>query len=314
MPTRPLRLALGPILYHWPRPAILDFYERIADCPVDIVYLGETVCAKRRALRPEDWLELAAAMQERGKEVVISTLALIEAGSELATVRRFCANGRFTVEANDMASVNILAGLRVPFVAGPSVNVYNARALAVLARLGLRRWVLPVELSRDALADIQAARPETVETEVFGYGRLPLAYSARCYTARARSLPKDRCAQVCGDDPDGLLLSTQEDEPFLVLNGVQTQSARTFTLLDELETLRALKVEVLRISPQSRHTDQVIALFDHCRRSGPSTRDPSTALNALMPTGPCSGYWYGDAGLSPGRARLDAVDRETPDA
>ena len=60
-----------------------------------------------------------------------------------------------------------------PFVTGHSVNVYNDMTLALLARQGLKRWVMPVELSHKTLADMQTARPGGVETEVFTYGRLP---------------------------------------------------------------------------------------------------------------------------------------------
>ena len=37
-----MKLALGPILYYWQRDALFEFYERIAESPVGIVYLGET--------------------------------------------------------------------------------------------------------------------------------------------------------------------------------------------------------------------------------------------------------------------------------
>jgi hypothetical protein len=34
-----MKLALGPVLYYWPRETLLSFYEQVADWPVDIVYL-----------------------------------------------------------------------------------------------------------------------------------------------------------------------------------------------------------------------------------------------------------------------------------
>ena len=42
--TRTMKLALGPLLYYWPREAVLAFYREAAGWPVDCVYLGETVC------------------------------------------------------------------------------------------------------------------------------------------------------------------------------------------------------------------------------------------------------------------------------
>lgn len=268
----------------------------MADTPLDIVYLGETVCSKRRSLRPNDWLELAARLQAAGKQVVLSTLTLLEAGSALGGLKRLCDQQDYPVEANDMAAVHYLAGKR-RFITGPSVNIYNARTLSVLAALGLQRWVLPVELSRDTLAAMQTTRPAGVETEVLAYGRLPLAYSARCFTARAHNLAKDDCRFRCLDYPDGMLLSTREDEPFLVLNGIQTQSARTLNLIGALDDLRQLGVDVLRISPQSAHTPAVIERFHDCLHGTCDTDAAQAELAGLMPVGPCDGYWHGGAGM-----------------
>lgn len=298
--TAPGRISLGPVQYYWPRETLLDFYAGIADSPVDIVYLGETVCAKRRSLSLDDWLALADRLTDAGKQVVLSSLALIEAESELKTLRRLCANGRFMVEANDMAAVQLLAG-EVEFVAGPFVNIYNPRTLARLAGLGLRRWVMPVELSRETLAAMQRERPAGVETELFAYGRLPLALSARCFTARAHRLPKDDCQFRCLDYPDGMLLSTQEDARFLALNGIQTQSAQTYTLLGEIDDVRALGVDVLRISPQSRHTAAIIQAFADVLTGRRDANETEAGLLGWMPSGPCDGYWKGRPGRDWGR-------------
>ena len=297
-----MRLSLGPILYFWDRDAIFDFYARAADAPVDIVYLGEVVCAKRRALRSEDWLRIAEDLESAGKEVVLSTLALIEAESELGGMRRLCDNRRFPVEANDMGAVNLLAG-RARFVAGPHLNTYNAATLAMLAAAGARRWVLPVELGRDLLAPLQVARPAGMETEVFAFGRLPLAFSARCFTARAHNLGKDDCGFCCADYADGMLLSTQESEAFLVLNGIQTQSAVTCNLVGELPAMRDMGVDVVRISPQSSGTFEIAEIF---RGVLHGTFDPDSAgawLAAYAPHGSCNGYWYGRAGMDWANAR-----------
>ncbi len=294
--NRQPRLALGPVLYFWPRDELLGFYETVAESPVDIVYLGETVCAKRRSQRLDDWIAVGEQLAAAGKEVVLSSLSLIEAESELKTLRRLCANGRFLVEANDMAAVQLLAG-EAGFVAGPFVNIYNQQTLATLARLGLRRWVMPVELSRDTLAAMQTARPAGVETELFAFGRLPLALSARCFTARAHDLPKDDCQLRCLDHPDGMLLSTQEDARFLVLNGIQTQSAQTYTLLGRMDEIRDLGADVLRISPQSRHIPEIIRAFADVLEARRDGTDAETELAAYMPAGPCDGYWMGRPGL-----------------
>lgn len=290
------KLALGPLPYFWPAESVFDFYARVADSPVEIVYLGETVCAKRRLLRGADWLDIARRLHATGKEIVLSTLTLIEADSELQQLERLCAQDEFLVEANDIAAVQARAGR--PFVGGATLNLYNTHSLRRLYAAGMRRWVMPVELSGATLAELQAQRPAGLETEVFAFGRLPLAYSARCFTARAFNLPKDDCQFRCLDHPDGLLMSTREEQAFLCLNGIQTQSAQTQTLLAELPRLTELGVDVLRISPQSQHVLKIIAVFDRCRRGELPLAEGERLLVSCMPVGPCDGYWHGKAGLA----------------
>lgn len=296
MSPSPLKIALGPLLYHWRRDAILRFYDTIAAAPVDVVYLGETVCSRRHELRLADWLELAARLRDAGKEVVLSTQVLLESGSDVAAMHRIACNGDFRVEANDMGAVHNLAG-KVPFVAGPHLNLYNLASLQWMAALGASRWVMPLEMQRDDLARIQQERPGGLQTEVFAYGRMPLAYSARCFTARHQNLPKDDCRFSCLDHPDGLTLETREHEKFLVLNGTQTQSARVHHLVDALDDLRALGVDVIRLSPQAQHMADVIAVFDAARNRALGSHEALARLRPLMPDQGCNGYWHGRPGL-----------------
>ena len=291
-----MKISLGPLLYYWPRDAIFSFYDAIAAAPVDLVYLGETVCSRRHELRLSDWLELAARLQGAGKEVVLSTQVLLESGADLATMHKIASNGNFSVEANDMGAVRCLAG-KVPFVAGPHLNVYNLPTLQWMASLGASRWVMPLEMKRADLAVLQQGRPAGLQTEVFAYGRMPLAYSARCFTARHRNLPKDDCRFSCIDHPDGLMLKTREHEEFLVLNGTQTQSARVYNLVDALDDMRALGVDVVRLSPQAQHTTEVIEVFHAARTQTLAPQEALARLQPLMPDQGCNGYWHGRPGL-----------------
>ena len=291
------KLSLGPLLYYWPREDVFKFYESIADTAVDIVYLGETVCSKRRLLRPDAWLQIADMLKEAGKEVVLSTLTLIEANSELSALRKICDNDLYMVEANDMSAVQLMSGKR-SFVTGPAVNIYNSRTLEVLARAGMKRWTLQVELSRETLSSLHQNRPLGVETELFVFGRLPLAYSARCFTARAHNLPKDDCQFRCLDNSDGLMLHTREDESFLVLNGIQTQSAKTQNLIKEIDDFIELEIDVLRISPQSKNTEQIIDIFDRCLRGISNSEEAEKSLQPYIMSGECDGYWHGEAGMN----------------
>jgi collagenase-like PrtC family protease len=292
-----MKIALGPVLYYWPRNTLFRFYESAAASAADIVYLGETVCSRRHEMRLPDWLEIGAMLREAGKEVVLSTQVLLESGSDVSAMKKIVANGEFMVEANDMGAVHCLAG-KIPFVAGPHLNLYNLPSLEWMAGLGAVRWVPPLEIKRDDLSLLQQGRPGGLQTEVFAYGRMPLAFSARCFTARHRNLPKDDCQFACADHPDGLLLKTRESEEFLVLNGIQTQSARVYNLVDALDDMRALGVNAVRISPQSNGTLAVVSIFDQARTQALAPQEARTGLLPLMPGAECNGYWHGKAGLA----------------
>ena len=296
MNTPTLKLSLGAPQYYWSRQTYFDFYEAMAATAVDIVYLGETVCSRRHELRLQDWIDIAELMRSAGKEAVLSSQVLLESGVELSTMHKVTANTDWPVEAGDMGAVQRVAGKR-PFIGGMHLNIYNLPTLQWLASLGATRWVAPLEMKHEDLAALIQNGPQALQTEVFAYGRMPLAFSARCFTARQRNLPKDDCQFSCLDHPDGLMLKTRESEEFLVLNGIQTQSARVHNLIDELPRMQRMGVAVARISPQSQHMTEVVALFDAVRKGQLSGPEARAQLQPLMPDQSCNGYWHGRPGL-----------------
>lgn len=296
-----MKLSLGPILYYWPHQKVADFYQQAIQSPADIIYLGEAICSKRQELRTPDWLELAAALLESGKEVVLSTLALIEARSELSSLRKICDNSGCLIEANDIAAVELLSEKKLPFVAGTSINIYNAQTLHILHKAGLQRWVMPVELNRTTLQNIltdaqKMGFADKIETEIFSYGRLPLAYSARCFTARAKDLPKDDCQLKCIDYPDGIPLHTQENQSLFTINGIQTQSGQIYNLLDEYSTMAEIGVDIMRVSPKSTGTFEVLEQFNRAVRGEGATAQ--LIASDLNNEEFCNGYWYGLPGMA----------------
>ena len=287
--TPPFLITLGPLLYYWPRHTVQAFYREVAASAVDVVYLGETVCLRRHVMRPADWLDIAAELSAAGKQVVLSTPTLVESGAAIQLTHKLAAQDDWLVEAGDLGAIRARGGR--PFVAGPHLHAYHGDPLRSLASLGACRFVAPLELNRRELAALLAEAPPGLPCEVMVWGRMPLAFSARCFTARHFNLSKDDCAFRCIEHPDGLAMRTQEDGEFLTLNGVQTQSGAALDLLDQAQALAQLGVAALRVSPQSQGTLPAIAALAAARAG-----QPRLSVTPPAGIGRCNGYWWGESG------------------
>lgn len=288
-----MKYALGPLLYYWSKTNTENFYRAAMQSSADIIYLGETVCSKRREMKVNDWLDLAKELAKSGKQIILSTLTLIEAPSELVELQRFVENGEFLFEANDLAAVNMAAERKLPFVSGPAINNYNAFTLKLLLKQGMIRWCMPVELSKEWLTNVLTQCEEIgirdqFEVEVFSYGYLPLAYSARCFTARSENLPKDNCKTCCINYRNGRQVFSQEQQQVFVLNGIQTQSGYCYNLGNNLTEMKDL-VDIVRISPMGEESFEIIDQF----RANEEGKHPLELENRRD----CNGYWKNVSGL-----------------
>ncbi|MFE0585622.1 U32 family peptidase [Pantoea vagans] len=289
-----MQYALGPVLWYWPTDTLEDFYQQAARSSADIIYLGEAVCSKRRATPYARWMALARDVASSGKQAVLSTLALLQSPSELKELQRYVENGEFLIEANDIGTVNMAAERHLPFVAGPTLNVYNADTLQLLVKEGMTRWCMPVEMSRDWLLQL-LAQCETrgirqqFEVEVMGYGHLPLALSARCFTARSENRAKDDCETCCINYPTGRRVNSQEGQQVFVLNGIQTMSGYCYNLGNDLAGMRG-QVDCVRLSPQDTSTLAEIDRF----RANENGQAPLMVAKGCD----CNGYWRKLAGMT----------------
>ncbi|NMN69412.1 U32 family peptidase [Rhizobium sp. 57MFTsu3.2] len=291
----PLKLTLGPLLYLWPTERWRDFYFAIADqSPVDVVVLGETVCSKRLHFMEPEFVAVVERLEAAGKEVRLSTLALVTLDRESKYQRSVAADEGHLVEANDLSALQMLKGRR--HTVGPFVNVYNGPSAKLLARNGAASICLPPELPAASVAEITRSCPGC-DFELFAFGRLPLAISARCAHARSKGKTKDNCQFVCQEDPDGLSVGTLSNQPFLALNGVQTVSHSCQALLEGPEEWDALGVSSLRLSPQDCDMVAVSALYRKMLDGHLEPAETGSRIRSIYPDVPLSnGFHHGRAG------------------
>ena len=271
----PTRITLGPVYYLWSEDKWRDFYLRVADeAPVGRVVIGETVCSKRAHFHDAILPDVVDRLQAGGKEIVLSTLALVTLDREVKATAALARQDVYPVELNDLSGLSLAEH---PHMIGPLVNVYNAATARLLFGRGARTICLPPELPLASIKALCAELPDR-DFEIFAFGRLPLAISARCAHARAKGHSKDNCQFVCGEDPDGLALRTLDDQSFLALNGVQTVSQTCQALLQELGELQGQGIRGIRLSPQDCDMVVVADLF---RRVLDGEMEPDGALERL---------------------------------
>lgn len=292
-----MELTLGPVLFNWKAAAWRDFYFRVADeAPIDTVVVGETVCSKRLPLVADYLPDVVERLQAAGKTVLLSSLALVTLDRERRATAELAESSGQMVEANDVTCLAYVKGR--PHAVGPMVPIYNEMTAEFLARDGAVRICLPPELPARSIAAI-AGRIPNVVFEVFGFGRAPLAISTRCYHARASGLTKDNCRYVCERDPDGMLIRTLDDEPFVAVNGVQTLGATCTNLVLEVEGLRSAGVGAVRLSPHSCDMVAVAHVFRDVLDRHISAADGVEKLAAIFPEARFSnGFPHGAAGAT----------------
>ncbi|WP_414832812.1 ubiquinone anaerobic biosynthesis protein UbiV [Afifella sp. YEN Y35] len=291
-------LTLGPVLFNWPVEKWADFYARIADeAPVDRVCLGEVVCSKRLPFYNDVISEAVERLEAAGKEVVVSSLALITLPRERKAGAGLAKDEEHVIEVNDLTMLRYLEPGR-KIAVGPLVNVYNEGTLSWLAGRGAKHVCLPPELpiaSVESLA--KAGSALDLDTEVWAFGRVPLAISGRCYHARIHKVSKDSCQFVCGLDADGLPVKTLDGGDFLAINGVQTLSFAYGSALGELDILMQAGVNSFRLSPHDCDMVAVAELYRQRLDRKISGDEAQAKLAALLPEAEfANGFLFGDYG------------------
>ncbi|WP_028117266.1 U32 family peptidase [Ferrimonas senticii] len=281
-----MKLSLAFNCWPQPRQQQLAQLEQLKTLPVQRIYLGETVCSQRDRLSPRELAEFAEVLAADNKQLVISSLNLIASDRDIRLLERICALPNITIEANDMAAVAAAHQAGLPFVAGSSLNIYNAASIKWLLSLGMVGYQPPLEITHDSLQTLmddcqQLGLRQQFELELLGWGYPTLAVSARCTSARVHGRNRKLCQKIC-QSQGAELAHSLDGQPMFAVNGTQIQAASPVDLLPYLNQLTDLGVDWLRILPQSLAAlDWLTELAEAIERQQPQFNAPEAGRAPL---------------------------------
>ena len=287
-----MKISLGPTPFNWGIEKLKQFYQEMAETPLDTIFIGEVFCEKRNTLTLKELEELMLPLQKKGKELYFSTGSLITDNSQW---KRLLQRSEMEcgIEANTIGIVHDHKGTK-KIVAGPFLNIYHHRSVRFLERFNLAGIVLPFELSKKSIESITSKVKTPVE--VVAYGNLPLAVSWRCYIARSCGLSVKRCQFKCMHYPRGIMAENLDGIPLFLINGPYIMSANKRCLIRELEELKTMGVSSIRIIPQYENTSEIVRIFRQAMDHQLSPQDAFEQLSYLSQSSLTNGWFYGEAG------------------
>lgn len=290
-----MEISLAPAPITWGKKQIKEFYKKVALMPVDIAYIGETVCSKRSSFSIDDLKEITLILKENNKKVFISTLGLLTTTKEFEQVRKLfsIADG---IEVNSLGVLSLLSE-KTPgqeFVVGPFLNVYNKNSARAFLSLGASKIVLPAELSFKNISDIVSM---TKELEISVWGNITCAISWRCYSARSFDLERKNCKMKCMEYPDGILLKNVDDKDIFLIDGTRVLAARDYCLIEQLDELKSIGIKNIRINPSRKHTAEIVNIFKQAVNGEMPLKEASSELKKYSTYGLSNGWFYSKAGI-----------------
>ncbi|MEW6188986.1 MAG: U32 family peptidase [Actinomycetota bacterium] len=255
-----MEIAIGPLPTNWGKEKILDYYGKVAAHPaINRAYIGEIACTKRNILDPGFFIEIQDLLKRAGKEVILSTPVLPTNEEDLNKSRALMAKAR-EIEVNNMGIFNIwLKEFRErPLTLGSFFNVYNPQSARFLLKYKIRRIVFPVDISMNTMEKM--CQEIDIPFEVVVYGNFPIAFSWRCYTARAFGSLRRGCGFKCYEVKN-LPQATLEGEPLFMMNGPAVYNGKTYCLVSHLKGFREVGITSIRIESTPENVVEVVDIF-----------------------------------------------------
>ena len=193
-------------------------------------------------------------------------------------------------------------------------NCVNYRAARVYHDMGARRVVLGREMTLEAIAELRAKTPASLELEAFVHGAMCMAYSGRCMISAylaGRSANRGGCAQSCRweyrlveEKRPGEILPVEEDA-----RGMTLLSACDLNCLDFLDQIAEAGVTSFKIEGRMKSPYYVATAVNAYRRcidgllAGDASPETLAALRRELDSAShrawSSGFYFGSAAHDP---------------
>jgi putative protease len=240
-----------------------------------------------------DLPELMTFLRTRGVKgyLTLNTLVFDDELEQVEqTVRPAVAAGVDAILVQDLGLLRFLHRLcpDLPLHASTQMTLSSAECIRQVEALGVRRVVLPRELSIDQIASIH--QQTSVELEAFVHGALCVSYSGQCLASLSlggRSANRGQCAQPCRLPYEVL------DDGRLAEDAAQKRyplSPHDLAAYDRLPQLIAAGVSALKIEGRLKPPDYVASVTRHYRKAldaagkkaaGGQSRDAKTSDHTL---------------------------------
>ncbi len=238
----------------------------------DAVYFGlqNGMNARARAVNftVEELPELMFYLHQRGAKGYLTLNTLVFAGELSAAetiARQAIHTGVDAIIVQDLGLLQLLHALcpQFPVHASTQMTLSSTECIRAVESYGVKRVVLPRELSLHEIAALRCAT--SVELEVFVHGALCISYSGQCLASLAlggRSGNRGQCAQACR-----MTYELLKGGDFAIEgSGRYRLSPRDLALWDRLQELLAAGVSAIKIEGRLKGPEYV-ALAVRCYRS-----------------------------------------------
>ena len=228
------------------------------------MYLGLSDFSARKAARNFSIPQLRILRQiasDQGKRILVTVNTVILERERRAVAELLFELSTIEVDGVIVQDFGVLAMLRqgfpdLPIHASTQMAVQDTHGLELLAGLGVKRAVLPRELSLDEIARLRKDNPD-IELEVFIHGALCYSVSGLCLmsgTLLDRSANRGECAQMCRN----IYQHSDRQAGFF--------SCHDLALANKVQTLAALGVDSLKIEGRMKPPEYVSAVVRLYRR------------------------------------------------